>query len=136
MARHSFGFFLGVSFLAGALTACSSTAPAPKTIRVNEENDQGSVALRIGDTLEVELAGNPTTGYQWEVVAGEGEMLKSMGEAEFIQGTQVVGAGGTFRFQFEAVLAGETNLKLEYKRPFEQDVAPLNTFSIQVKIER
>jgi inhibitor of cysteine peptidase len=92
--------------------------------------------LRIGDTLEVELAGNPTTGYQWEVVAGEGEMLKSMGEAEFIQGTQVVGAGGTFRFQFEAVLAGETNLKLEYKRPFEPDVAPLNTFSIQVKIER
>jgi predicted secreted protein len=36
------------------------------------ENDSGkTVEILVGDELEVELPGNPTTGYVWEVSSHE-----------------------------------------------------------------
>lgn len=41
------------------------------TLTLREEDANGMVSLRVGDTLEVVLAGNPTTGYQWERESGD-----------------------------------------------------------------
>jgi len=100
--------------------------------------DNGSQAeLSSGQVLEVTLASNPTTGYSWQVSEVDGAVLTQLGEAEFQQapteGEPLVGAGGTETFRFVAA-TGETTLALVYHRPWEEDVEPLEIFTVQVVV--
>jgi len=47
----------------------------------------------------------------------------------------LVGLGGQVRFIFNATKAGSTTLELVYHRPWETNVAPLQTFTIQVTVK-
>lgn len=57
-----------------------------------------------------------------------------MGEAGFEPESEVIGAQGIQTLRFEAVNVGKTALKLVYRRPWEEDVEPLETFSIKVVV--
>ncbi len=111
------------------------STPAAATRRLTESDAGGSIALRVGDKLEVVLSGNPTTGYQWEIGAGDAAILRPSGEPLFVADSSAVGSGGKFTFSFEAVGAGQTGLKLIYHRPFEKGVPPLQTFQVTVTVK-
>ncbi len=111
-------------------------SPMPEGDVVLGAEDDGSVIeLSAGRALVVTLESNPTTGYSWEVSEVDESVLVQMGEPEFkeaaTEGEQVVGAGGTETFYF-ASAAGETTLTLVYHRPWEEDVDPLEIFSVEV----
>jgi len=61
-------------------------------------------------------------------------VLRQAGEPEFQQESDLVGAGGVQILRFEAVNAGKMTLKLIYHRPWEKDVEPMETYSIQVVV--
>ena len=107
------------------------------TIVLGAEDDGTLVELSSGQELEVTLESNPTTGYSWEVSEVNETVLTQMGEAEFMEapkeGEQLVGVGGTETFRF-ASAPGETTLTLVYHRPWEKDVEPLETFTVQVVV--
>jgi inhibitor of cysteine peptidase len=46
----------------------------------------------------------------------------------------VVGSGGVYTFIFEAVAPGQGVLKLEYARPWEEGMAPIQTYSVTVTV--
>jgi inhibitor of cysteine peptidase len=119
--------------IVGLLYSCSAE---PSPIRSNKrltEGDTGrSIELHIGDNLEVTLPGNPTTGFQWEVSAVNTAILRSTGEPIFEPSSSAVGGGGRITFRFEAVGIGQTGLTLNYHRPFEKDVPPVETFEVTV----
>ena len=103
---------------------------------VLHEGDAGStVELGVGDTMDVVLEGNPTTGFSWETAALDASVLKQLGEPEFKPDTSLIGAGGKFTFRFEAVAPGQTLLQLVYHRPWETDVPPANTFEVTVVVQ-
>lgn len=111
-------------------------SPMPEGDVVLGAEDDGSVIeLSAGRALVVTLESNPTTGYSWEVSEVDESVLVQMGEPEFkeaaTEGEQVVGAGGTETFYF-ASAAGETTLTLVYHKPWEEDVDPLEIFSVEV----
>ncbi len=107
-------------------------------VQIGADDDGRQIALDQGQVLVVTLGSNPSTGYSWQVAEIQEAILKQLGEAEFQAsdpgGTPVVGAGGTETFRFEALKAGQTTLKLVYHRPWEKDVEPLDTFSVQVVV--
>ena len=109
-----------------------------KEILVEKTDNGNRVELKKGQTLVVTLESNPSTGYSWEVAEGMGTVLQQQGEAEFQPAKtgdqQLVGAGGSETLRFEAAAAGETTLKLVYHRPWEKEVEPLETFSIEVVV--
>ena len=100
--------------------------------------DQGTaVELEVGQVLVVELVSNPTTGYSWQVLGIDEAVLAQQGEPVYVQDPQsegLVGAGGTETFRFEAQQAGQTSLSLGYLRPWEENVDPIETFSITVTV--
>jgi len=110
----------------------------PEEVNVNEDDAGSQVELEQGQILVVTLESNPTTGYSWEVVETQGSVLEQMGEAEFKQSDTgeppLVGAGGWEIFRFKAISAGQMTLKLSYRRPWEEGVEPVKTFSIQVAV--
>jgi inhibitor of cysteine peptidase len=123
---------LTVNFL-DAVWLCVSTPEA--TLRLGEEDAGSTVELRVGDTMEVVLDGNPTTGFQWETAAMDASVLKQLGEPGFEPYTNLMGSGGTFTFRFGAVASGQTLLKLVYHRPWEKDVPSEKTFEVTVTVQ-
>ncbi len=57
------------------------------------------------------------------------------GEPEFEADSDLLKAPGTQTLRFEAVEAGQMDLKLVYHRPCETVVEPLVTFTVQVTIQ-
>lgn len=112
------------------LVACGSSATG-----LSEEDAGRTVELRAGDSLEVTLVGNPTTGYMWEVGSVDAAVLTQVGEPEFKADSDLIGAPGTITLRFEAVAPGETDLQLVYRRPWEEGVAPLETFEATIVVK-
>ena len=123
---------LTVNFL-DAVWLCVSSSAAP--VGLSEEDAGSTVELRVGDTMEVVLDGNPTTGFQWETAAVDASVLNQLGEPGFEPYSNLIGSGGKFTFRFEAVASGQTLLKLVYHRSWETDVPPEKTFEVTVTVQ-
>jgi inhibitor of cysteine peptidase len=116
------------------LAGCATTDTA-KTLTVFDNNKQ--INLVVGQSFVVQLASNPTTGYRW-IYRQEGTaFLEPVGEPRYQVGPApigMVGSGGTEYFTFKTTNAGEQTLKLEYCRPFERDVAPVQTVTYDLVV--
>lgn len=118
------------------LSACSSPS-GPKTYTIGKGDADKSFDLRPGDRLVVNLAGNITTGYNWEAQPAPDEnVLKQVGEPEFKADSSAVGSGGQITLTFEAVSAGQAQLNLVYHRPWEKDVAPIESYQVNVTVKQ
>ena len=115
------------------LAACGSG----KVNVVTQDQDEGQVSLAVGQTLEVRLDSNPTTGYSWQVLDLAGGVLAQEGDAEYKSSSSqpMPGQGGMEIFRFKAILPGEVTLKLVYRRPWETDVEPADTFELAVMVK-
>jgi len=119
-----------------SLSACTTVSSSEKsTVRLTEADAGSSKELHLGDTLEVTLPGNPTTGFQWEIKSVDADILQSIGEQHFEPSNNAVGSGGMVTLSFEAIALGQTKLELIYHRPFEKNVAPSQTFVVTVTVK-
>lgn len=114
------------------------TEPEGEVVLTVADNGR-AVVMEPGQDLVISLASNPTTGYRWEVLDVDEAILRQEAEAEFVAPdtgqTPVAGAGGTETFRFRAEGSGETELELVYRRPWEEGVEPLETFSVRVNVQ-
>ena len=125
-----------IILIVSLLSACGTSASPEKSIRQITEADAGRpVELHVGDTLEITLPANPTTGFQWEVSELDSAILRPVGEQTFEPSSNAVGSGGQVTLRFEAVGVGQTELKLILHRLFEKDVPPTQTFQATVLVE-
>ena len=104
-------------------------------IKLTEKDAGSTVDMKVGDTLQVMLEGNPTTGYDWEMASGDEAVLEQLGASTFKADSDLVGAGGQVTLRFKAVAAGQTTLQLVYHRPWETDEPPAETFEVTVIVE-
>jgi len=125
-----FRIILMFGLLLAALSACG----ASNEVKLDAGDDGSQVELKAGQTLVVSLEGNPTTGYTWEAAELDEQVLRQVGEAEFNPESDAIGAGGVQTLRFETVNSGQTTLNLVYHRPWEEDVEPAETFSVQVVV--
>lgn len=104
-----------------------------KEVLLDQDDHGRLIELDQGQVLVVALDSNPSTGYTWEISAGNEGVLRLMSET-FEVSSDLPGAPGVHTFRFEVVNEGETPLTLVYRRPWEQGVAPLETFSVRVNV--
>ena len=108
-----------------------------KKINLTLDYNGRQIELTNGQTFNVTLETNPSTGYSWEVVELNNNILYKIGEAESepnISEKNILGAPVMHTFQFEVINTGQTTLKIVYHRIWEKDVAPEKTFSINLTI--
>ncbi|MFP4461454.1 MAG: protease inhibitor I42 family protein [Thermotogota bacterium] len=107
-----------------------------KMEKTYKSTDVVNIDLRPGDQLLLYIPANATTGYQW--------VLKDDFEEQFIQlistdyeapDSEMMGAGGTSIWDFNANEEGVTTLAFEYIRPWEEDVDPEIVLLIQVHVK-
>jgi inhibitor of cysteine peptidase len=124
-------FIIACSLLFSLLSGCAGKS----TMNVNESQNGTSVDLKTGDMLVITLEGNPTTGYQWEMLPNTDGIVELQGDPEYKSGGNQVGSGGKYSFNVKAVKAGTTRVDLKYYRSFEADVPPIQTFSIDITVK-
>lgn len=112
-------------------TACSPPQRA-RAVSLDARDAGRRVELEKGQTLDISLPSNPTTGYGWEVEELDHRVLRQVGESEFKPQSNLVGAPGVEILHFQPVGAGQTTLKLVYHRSWEKGVEPLETYSVEV----
>jgi uncharacterized repeat protein (TIGR01451 family) len=108
-------------------------ASAEEDVVALDEADNGStVDLRGDQELVIDLEGNLSTGYLWEVASVNDIFLRQVGQFEFEHYSDGVGSVGRQTLRFRAAGEGRTDLVLAYRRSWE-NAAPLRTFSVSVQ---
>ena len=128
--------------MVAVLGACGSkdegsggTVPAAGEVTVTAS---GPAAVKVGQTLVITLASNPSTGFSWTISgAPDSAVLTQDGDITYAATNPDVvmpGSGGSETVRFTATAAGATTIVLDYRRPWETDVPPVETVTIDVTV--
>lgn len=122
-----------LSFLVPAVAGPggSQAQGQPAALEVGAIDHGRQIRLAAGQVLAIRLDTNPSTGYLWEVVEVDGQILRQVGPGVFESRSDLLGAPGTVTLRFQPVGAGQTRLALVYHRPWEKGEF-LDDFAIQV----
>ncbi len=110
----------------------SGAAPGVVSAQTDAENH-----LRRGQLLAIELYGNASTGYAWEILEAGSPILEPAPVPASTDPAPppMPGAGGTSRWRFRAVQSGATTLRLVYRRSWEKEVEPAETATYRVVVD-
>jgi len=125
---------LFLTLMAIAQNPAATAGAASSTTTLTSHDDGRIITLAKGATLVVQLESNPTTGYSW-AVKGNTAPLKLVGsDSKPTDQSGRMGAPSTQQFRFKAMETGTVTLKLIYRRPWEQNIAPVKTFAAIVRV--
>lgn len=102
-------------------------------------DDNGkTVTLQQGDPITLKLESNPTTGYGWSLTDEMDDAVVSLTSTEYKQAKtdgNMVGSGGYEYFYFRSAAPGSTEIVLNYARPWEEGVEPVDVFRLTVVVK-
>jgi len=98
------------------------------------ELDNGRIVdAPAGEILEIDLRGNPSTGYTWVTSTTNELAVVSTGASKYEPDASGAGVGGTFSFPFRAAQPGEAVLVFRYLQPWNpSNPAQTLTFTVRV----
>jgi inhibitor of cysteine peptidase len=102
-----------------AILFCPRMASAD-TVVITDANKGGAVHLKAGDTLEMRLKSNPSTGYRWSVLPESTPLLKLVGTSQTEPTKSGVGRPIVHIFRFQTLRHGDGTLRLHYVRSWEK----------------
>lgn len=117
------------------LAACAHQAPG--TLELDDQQRLcDPLELRAGQTFDLRLPSNPTTGFRWVLRDSGAPALRLLGPEVYTtpEDAGLVGSAGVSTWRFRAVSRGEGQLTLDYRRPWEEGVAAERTFACRISI--
>ncbi len=104
---------------------------AAMVMTLTEQNDGSEVRAKVGDTLDIRLPENATTGYRWEPDTLDTHLLQLETSAgDYPSGKP--GSGGNAHFQVKVLAAGHTALSFKLWRRWEGDAGVIRRFTVKV----
>ena len=110
---------LGLVLLAVFFGCSDDKAIDDKDIKLYKSDTGRTQKININAIIRIKLDSNPSTGYKWEIETCDTSILEPQKqEYESISpNDRRPGMGGTSALRFKAIAAGQTLLKLIYRRP-------------------
>lgn len=111
--------------------------PKPGKVTVITEAMNGTTrTIKLHETIDVQLAGNPTTGYAWHLLASSKSF--PLQKEEYVPSKpQLIGSGGVYHFYFTAdsFSVGKTfTLSFAYYRSWEGSSNAIKTFTVKIAV--
>jgi inhibitor of cysteine peptidase len=138
MKRTYFWLITTILLASCATSAPTSTLPptaeSPNTL-LEPSNPTQLITGKAGETFELVLPSNPSTGYHWDIIPELDETIVQFVEQNYVAEQPVIpGSGGVDVWTFRAVSAGDTTVVLGYYPPGNpDDPQEVVTFSIHVE---
>jgi inhibitor of cysteine peptidase len=138
--------FLGVIMVTSCITPKNIDAdhskkdvPIDKTIYAT--TDMNEIIIEKGESFEIMLDSNPTTGFAWEIaeeldasILEEVDNVYGSNNTDNNDNIPMVGVGGKEVWTFKALKKGEATIKMKYCQSFNAN-NPAEERSILVKIQ-
>ena len=132
MIRFCFIFTILLVFAAG----CKTTGEYHSQLTMQDSGR--TLSLKPGDSFRIVLQSNPTTGFSWIEAEKADPAVIRLTAKRFVSAQkqkELVGAPRETEFIYKAVGAGETEIRLNYKRSWEK-VAPAKTFMLKILVQK
>jgi inhibitor of cysteine peptidase len=100
-------------------------------LQIDQSSNGGEVEVGLGESFEVRLPENPTTGYRWRLRDSAGPALEVQ-EDSFQPFSNRIGAGGTRRWRIMATREGVARLEMDCKRSSGQHA--VDSFAVTVRV--
>jgi inhibitor of cysteine peptidase len=98
------------------------------------ESDSGkTVAVDVGDSLELSLNENPSTGYRWAIESLDTRVIAAQ-EGEYASTSGGVGVGGSVKWSLKAIAPGKTEFRLKLSRRWEGDGSVQKRFTVTLVV--
>jgi inhibitor of cysteine peptidase len=127
------------------LTGCASSSFTPTPTLLPTAERQSTlpeptdhtqlIIVKAGETFELMLPSNPSTGYHWEIIPELNENIVQFVSQDYIPEQPVKpGSGGVDVWTFRGINPGDTTVVLGYYPPADtNDPEEVVTFSIHVE---
>ncbi|SRR5579884_1263234 len=102
-------------------------------LQINESSNGQEITLPVNQALEICLHENPTTGFRWSLESN-GEPACVFVRDFFEPPSDAPGRGGNHHWEFETARVGLGTIGLSYRRPWEKEKAPAQTFTLRVRV--
>ncbi|WP_257231737.1 protease inhibitor I42 family protein [Acinetobacter sp. YH12023] len=121
----------------GGCNSMSSTVDGKTHVFTEQQSCPTLLEMDRGQTLEVLLNENPSTGYVWALAEQPKlfkveEVFQSAQQQTAADATPVLGAGGQKTYRFTATIAGEEFLHLKHARAWEKNAMAEWTCRVRV----
>jgi len=98
-----------------------------------EADNNRTIDIPVGETVEVTLPENATTGYRWAVESYDSEHIEALG-SEPRYTAKGVGSGGEVMFHFRGKKAGSGGIALKQWRAWEGDSSVIGRFRVELNV--
>jgi predicted secreted protein len=103
-------------------------------LRIDEQASGTEVRVPVGETFEVGLAENSTTGFRWVLVSDGSPHCALVADEFRSPGHDAPGRAGVHCWRFRAEHAGRAGIALASRRPWETGSSG-RTFALGVVVE-
>jgi len=107
-------------------------------MQVIRELDAGrTVEIPVGQTMEIRLPENPTTGFRWLMTVHCEPNCAILHEEFHPPARTIPGAGGERTWQVEAVAVGECDFELTYRKhrkPWANSNTSQRNFRVHIRV--
>lgn len=119
-----------------ALGALDAVADAWRDVwLVRPAQPDRELGVREGDALWVELPEAPSSGYRWQPAAVPEGLSLVRDEYRAPSEAPALGGRGTHRFLFRVDAAGERQMRLEMRRPWQREAVPAEEHRVRIAAE-
>lgn len=95
-------------------------------------NQDTKIIVSAGEPFTIELEGNPTTGYEWELQV-DNDKVQVIDQRYQPPGRTSVGGGGQERFTLKPIKKGGAIVRALYKRAWEREPIEEKKFIVEIK---
>ncbi|MEJ2717895.1 MAG: protease inhibitor I42 family protein [Deltaproteobacteria bacterium] len=98
------------------------------------QKESATRTASVKKPFTISVTANPSTGYQWDVKFDKTflALRAEKHRRDSSKPKNYVGVGGTTTFVFVPLKAGETTIKLQYKRPWEKKAVRFKTLRVKI----
>ena len=102
-------------------------------IALTESDNGGRITATVGDTIDIRLAENATTGYRWVLEQPRSAVLTARDSGSDYP-DQKLGSSGQASFRLGVSGPGTETLRLVYQRPWDSGATGQRGFSVEVTV--
>jgi len=100
-------------------------------VQVDENSNGDQIKVATGETLELCLSENRTTGYKW-TLESSGDVCALVNDK--FQPGQATGKPGNHCWRFRAERAGSSSIELSYRRAWGEEKIPARIFKLTLQV--
>lgn len=123
-------FFIINASVGLLLLICLNCVSSKTIIKLTEKDAGAKIQLTRQQYLQIELKSNPSTGYSWVIAAIDSSIISQSSSPQYETHSQATGGAGNSILTFKPQKTGDFSLRLVYKRIWERNVAPRDSFFI------